>query len=264
MITKNEKNEDALSIFENFQIDKNLPKHIKPDDSPYKDVTINWAMASGVINSGGGTQFRFSIINWIKGLFKKSKNYIDNKRAIPVEQIFEAVMGSGKKLEVVQSRLDVYRKSIEKSKNMGQIALAEQLEEKLSTVEIEAVLVATENVQYIEEFHLIDFALKCERGLCLDWIKNFTRVIPHKIAMKKLKFDVLQVFDNYVVLHYDPNNKNNSLTKKEIEKKKDPILFGVIKGSRRLYHVGSWKDEHCNLTFDDLIEKYGEDVLTLE
>lgn len=76
------------------------------------------------------------------------------------------------------------------------------------------------------------------------------------------------VFDNYCVLSYDPKGENRALTEAEKrtleEKRKDPILFGVVKGSRRLYHVGSWKDEYCDLIFGDLLDRYGKDALTLQ
>jgi hypothetical protein len=146
---------------------------------------------------------------------------------------------------------------------MGQTALVEQLTARLPVIQAEAVLVAGDFTDYIEESALIDFAVKCQKGLCLDYVKNFTRLIPHAVQIRKIKMDELRVFDNYCILHFDPANKGSAMTKADIEKKKDPILFGLIKDSVRLYAVGSWKDEFCTLTFDALIEEYGEKALTL-
>jgi hypothetical protein len=42
--------------------------------------------------------------------------------------------------------------------------------------------------------------------------------------------------------------------KVEEEKKKDPILFGVIQNSRKLYFIGDWTDEFCDLTLDKMME----------
>lgn len=36
-------------------------------------------------------------------------------------------------------------------------------------------------------------------------------------------------------------------------KRKDPILFGVIAGSNKLYFIGDWIDEYCDLRFDDVV-----------
>lgn len=41
----------------------------------------------------------------------------------------------------------------------------------------------------------------------------------------------------------------------EIQAKRDPILFGMIKDSRRLYFVADWIDKLCTLTFEELIQE---------
>lgn len=40
---------------------------------------------------------------------------------------------------------------------------------------------------------------------------------------------------------------------------KDPILFGKIKETDKLYFIADWQDEHCDLTFDKLIDFMGKD-----
>lgn len=87
--------------------------------------------------------------------------------------------------------------------------------------------------------------------------------ILNSVAEKKVWADNLQVFDNYVILYYDPTGKSFSLTeyeKAEEERiKKDPILFGVIKDSDKLYYIDSWIDDLCDLTWDQVVEKLSED-----
>jgi len=46
----------------------------------------------------------------------------------------------------------------------------------------------------------------------------------------------------------------------EIDAKRDPILFGVIDGKRKLYFVGEWEDEYCNLTLDQMADVLGREV----
>ena len=48
--------------------------------------------------------------------------------------------------------------------------------------------------------------------------------------------------------------KFNEMTKEEVEKKKDPILFGVIKNSTKLYFVADWKDDYCELTLEEMFK----------
>jgi hypothetical protein len=79
----------------------------------------------------------------------------------------------------------------------------------------------------------------------------------------KKEIDDRKIFDNYVVLHYDPKDNGEGLSKAEIEKKKDPILFGLIKNSRKLYYVADWKDEYCDLTLEEMFNVLGEKVLKI-
>jgi len=60
------------------------------------------------------------------------------------------------------------------------------------------------------------------------------------------------LFDNYVILHFDPDDRG---TDEEARKAaRDPVLFGVVKGSRVLYFVGDWVDELCDLTLEQIAE----------
>lgn len=157
---------------------------------------------------------------------------------------------------------------IEQAHLVGQTALEEELRAKWKVYCFEALLVANQMTRVISEERLIEFVSGCQKGLRLDWIKNFIRIIPSDLAQKKIDIDKLCVFDNYVILHYDPENKNNQWTKeeiqKELERRKDPILFGVIDGSNKLYYIGDWKDEYCDLTWDAIAEKIEEKHLRIE
>lgn len=74
--------------------------------------------------------------------------------------------------------------------------------------------------------------------------------------------DKLHVFDNYCILHYDPEKKSYQMTVEEREreriKKNDPILFGILRGSRDLYYIADWIDETCDLTLDKFIKTLDE------
>ena len=68
----------------------------------------------------------------------------------------------------------------------------------------------------------------------------------------------LLIFDNYCILHYDPEKKSYAQTieeqKRETQKRRDPILFGLIRGSNKLYYITDWVDEFCDLTLDKFVE----------
>jgi hypothetical protein len=126
----------------------------------------------------------------------------------------------------------------------------------------ENVLFALGRKKYLTEEQMLEFGRKCEKGLCLDWICDFVRPIPETVLEEKRKCDDSLLFDNYLVLHYDPDNKATTEKARaaEVQKRKDPILFGVVKNSRNLYFVADWKDELCDLTIKDIVDKLGHDL----
>ena len=115
---------------------------------------------------------------------------------------------------------------------------------------------------YLIEDRLVEFVKKAPKGLQLDWIKNFTRVIPDQVISRKVESDERLIFDNYVVLHYDPEKKSWAETEAEKEARRDPILFGVLQGSRKLYFVGDWVDDYCDLTLDQVADLLGADAIS--
>jgi hypothetical protein len=104
---------------------------------------------------------------------------------------------------------------------------------------------------------MVSFVKQCERGIKLDYIKNFTRPLPQEVVLKIERVNQLEVFDNYVVLYYDPDGKIYKETAREEAKRRDPIVFGVIAGSTKLYYIADWVDEYCDLTLEKFIDAIG-------
>ncbi len=97
----------------------------------------------------------------------------------------------------------------------------------------------------------------------LPIFQNFVKVIPNEIVDLKKDLDKKLLFDNYAILHYDPNNDATDITEVEKEIRKDPILFGLLKNSKKLYYIGDWKDEYCDLTLEEMFIELEEEVLTI-
>lgn len=158
-------------------------------------------------------------------------------------------------------RIEPYMIALKQANELGQKALADKLTAEIFNNKYESILYA-ENFHYkISEEELVYFIKKTEKGVRLDYIENFARPIPKEVAEIKKKADSLLVFDNYCILHYDPELKSYKQTKEEEEalrrKKSDPILFGMINGSRNLYYITDWIDEYCNLTLEEFIKVSG-------
>ena len=162
-----------------------------------------------------------------------------------------------------RDRLAEYVNCIGIAEKSGQIALKEKLFNNLVINKYETILFSKGLVKAVTEETIVKLAKDSPKALALDYIQNYIRNIPISVIKKKLEIDQLEIFDNYVILHYDPNGVSYAQTNKEKEKKKkrDPIMFGVIEGSTKLYYIDSWEDEYCDLTWDKMVDIIGKETI---
>ena len=254
-------------------VDKTLPKYDGVEVKEKVDLShinnMEWFSATGesdsdlfmfVPNLSEGTigekrgKFNFE---WIRKFFKTEEKF-----EMSILDFFSQVKLSSKKAQAdYVNRVEEYAELLVSANDMGQTALCDKIKEKINLYKYESILHAEGRLYKITEEQIVEFAKKTERGLRLDYIKNFTRVIPSDVQKEKKKADKLKVFDNYVILHYDPLKKNVAPTAKEKEadrkKKADPILFGVIAESHDLYYITDWVDDTCDLTLDEFVKVMG-------
>lgn len=214
-------------------------------------------------NSNENKSKKLKLFSFFKNFLKKDNDTKIEKDPefieIDILELFDKVkILSSKEVEFV-NRIDSYLNLLRKARKLNQISHLEDLTEKLIEHIYSAILSTTEFNHFIYIEDLVKLQLRCKKQLDLDYIRNFNRIIPDEVAEKKIKADELEIFDNYVILHYDPEGKNYKETAKEKAARKDPVLFGVIKGSNKLYYIGSWVDEYCDLTWDKVVELLGED-----
>ena len=154
-------------------------------------------------------------------------------------------------------RISKYLIAIHNANNVGQTALVETLLKSMIANKYESLLYSEGYYYVVTEKQVVDFAKKTERGLSLTYIKNYARPLPQEVVDTINKMNELCVFDNYVILHYDPKGEAYKETEKEVAKRKDPILFGVIAGSDKLYYITDWVDETCDLTLEKFVDTLG-------
>lgn len=200
-----------------------------------------------------------NIFNKIKSLFNKKETEVkEDEKYMDALQFFSMVKASSKEsVATYRDRVSDYLKSIHNAVTVGQTALVEDLLRGLVTNKYESVLFAEGLYYVVNEQQMVSFVKQCEKGIKLEYVKNFTRPMPQDIVDKIAKINQLEVFDNYVVLYYDPDGKIYKETAKEEAKRKDPIIFGVIAGSEKLYYVADWIDEYCDLTLEAFIDAIG-------
>lgn len=289
--------QDKLDIFENFRVDRTLPKYTRPDpddedmmeESSFigsrKRMSKGINISSGSINTNWSGNDLQVVATWmedgswpwpwrwmrrVRWLWALVSGWFQRKRqgrqqVMSVEEFFRSLKNSSEELTIVDQRAKGYEAALRRAKESGQQALYEQLEQGLQAVRAEAQIVALGLGRYLDEARLVEFVKKAKRGLRLDWVANFTRHVPDDVLDTKRAADERGVFDNYVVLHYDPQKKSWAETQEEKEaerrRRSDPILFGLIEGRRRLYFVGDWVDEFCDLTLDQVADLLGQDAV---
>lgn len=273
-----------LIILEDIIIDNSLPKHYKIKKESFSD---NISFISGISNFNGTFQSGDSVDNTLEHLEYQYK--IKNSLYIKLKiWLYKKIYGKGSEIKKTISPLELknffdtikenvseldfsnineiinkYNTVLNNAKYNKQIALSEQLEDYVDILKNELILSTSKFNKFLDEKDIIKFHEKASKhdkyktNLCLTYIKNFIKIIPNEITELRKEVDELKVFDNYVILHYDYNGKSTDDTKAEKERKKDPILFGVIKNSKRLYYIGDWIDEYCDLTLDVLIKTIG-------
>ncbi len=272
-----------LEIFDYFQVDELLPKYSKKNGDDKNKNKIVLEGNSVYIDTPSTSDFddgewdedsisvkrkkgKKSLLNKICLFFKKTKEKSEKKKhLIAIRDFFLNIADNFKEFSNLGEIADYYEKALLRTKDSGQYAMLEQIKQKIDIVRYEVKLKALKLNKYLTEEQIYDFyeSVGEKKALKLTWIKNFMRILPDNLIKVKKKLDSYNIFDNYVILHYDPKHKGEKLTEEEKEIKKDPILFGLIKGSRRLYFIGDWKDEYCDLTLEELLTTIGEKAFTI-
>lgn len=189
---------------------------------------------------------------------KKVEDVNENEQIMDALKFFSLIKASSKEsVAVYKDRVSKYLTAIHNATNIGQTALQEELIRGLITNRYESVLYAEGCYYAVTEEQVAKFASQCEKGLKMTYLKNFARPIPNDVIDKIAKMNELEVFDNYVVLYYDPDGTVYKETAYEEAKRRDPIIFGVIAGSKKLYYVADWIDEYCDLTLDAFVDALG-------
>ena len=189
-----------LNVFENF-------RRAKP--RPTQSISIGVDGATYLANDGMLATLntrRVQLITpwyrlwwlWLVSLFV---------RPMSVADFFAAVSDSQQELKLLKERGAGYEAAIAKAKANGQEALTEKLVTGFRAYKKESQLLAIGMPKFVEEDDIVRFVKQSKRGLRLDWLKHFTRQIPDSVLASKLKADRREIFDNYVVLHYDPRTR---------------------------------------------------------
>lgn len=160
----------------------------------------------------------------------------------------------------LERRLKTVERAFLEAVENGQDALGEKILRELNLATKESILYAKGITKYIERSDAIKFKRNLNKGHISDTLlKDYTRIIPKDVLTKKKAVD--GCFDDYVIFHYwnEKADDVKNMTPDEKTKMRDPILFGVLKETDRLYFVADWIDEHCDLSFNEMVDVLGKD-----
>ena len=185
------------------------------------------------------------------------------RRTVPVEiamdELLEHIeLTSTPALEARMKRLVEIESGMRQA---GQYKKADVLKQLRAILAEEFTVAAAGFTSYIAEDTMIEFLRKSERGTMVDFLRYYEDEMPPEAVAKKVEADKLMVFDNYVVAHYSDliqkaaaveRKASAKEERKQREKRRDPILFGLIKNSRKLYYICDWTTDTDDLTLEKL------------
>lgn len=187
---------------------------------------------------------------------------IKSTHGIHPELYFKYIKSKFKVLERValDRRLKKIEKAFYKAVEAGQEALGKKILNEVVRETREAAIAVKGIKFFIEREDILKHKKNIRGGHISDTkISDFTRIIPDNILDKKAKMN--DVFDDFVIFHYYNENQKDlkKMDPEEKAKMRDPILFGIIKETDRLYFVADWEDEFCDPTFNEILDVMGKD-----
>lgn len=198
---------------------------------------------------------KFAVFRRLSDMLRTPSKELEDVISVSVLEFFAQVKGLARQnKDAYVNRLEGYIVALKNCDISGQTALKEKLVRDMVINKYESVLFAEGHYYVVTEQQIVDFVKKTEKGVRLTYVKNYMRVIPPEVVAKIDEMNRFEIFDNYAVLHYDPDLMAFGETIEETKKRRDPILFGLIKCSNKLYFITDWIDEFCDLTLDKFVE----------
>ena len=190
------------------------------------------------------------------------------KKPVPVTVAMDELIGHIEltSTDELASRMAKIIAIEENMRKAGQYKKADAVKAYRTIIAEEAVVVAAGFTSYITETNMIDFIRKSERGTMVDFLRYYEDELPQEVIDKKIAADQLMVFDNCVVAYYSALIHRAVATQQKVsakeeqkvrESRRDPILFGIIKNSRKLYYICDWTTDTDDLTLDKLEKELG-------
>ena len=194
-----------------------------------------------------------------------------NVQKVPITpaEYFESIKNKMEN-ETKENLMNLYKvalKNLKKFMITGQTPAAKLVYSKCKALEKEVELMDHGITTFINrdiiDKYIDDVADDC---VVVIELRNYERNIPDDIIDKVA--DTKEIFDDFYIVFTDYTGEKRAKVAKE-RRDKDPILFGNIfedgKPSKKMYFIGDWVDEYCDLTLDKMMNAlkesgYADDV----
>lgn len=167
---------------------------------------------------------------------------------------------------------NVIQNELSKAMSIGQNFMVKRLAFTLGVVERERQLVDEGVTTYVLKEDITYFIDKVADKACkMIELEYFPRSIPDDIAAKVSHLMEHNIFDRFYIVFTDYTGEAQKQVENE-RKRKDPIIFGAFEKKidgiwdihDRLYFIGDWEDEYCDLTLTKMVEAMsakGKDIV---
>ena len=177
--------------------------------------------------------------------FEKVKSRMVEETSENIQRIYDVTMNKLKKFMITGQK--------SAAKELYARCLYLEKEQRLLEKGVTKYVLRTDIDKYIDEI--------ADECVCVIEMKNFDRSIPDEII--DIVAETMEIFDEFYVVFTDYTGEKRSKVAKE-RRDKDPILFGNIfidgKVSPKMYFIGDWVDDYCDLTLDKMIEAIAKET----
>jgi len=214
----------------------------------------------------GSRGHKRSLLSRLKDKFMKVDYEELQEHVMSIEESFKRIkdLFSMPSCDLLEKHKHLIDAAIERLKNAGQYSKATDVDKQAFILAYELTLAKDGRFsKYLTEDQIVELMLKSEKGINVEFLRYYNELMPTEVVNLKMEADKLCIFDNYAVIHYDKTVENLKRTvEKEEEtrdrfRRRDPILVGLIQGSRKLYYIADWVTPEDDLTIAKVEELLG-------
>ena len=188
----------------------------------------------------------------------------EEKKQISPYEYFQNVKDKVKEMndEDLNKLYSISMELLEKYKKTGQMKAAKKLAFHIKSLFKEKEIIDLGITKFVYRDDIENYIDNIASDVVkIIELKNYPREIPDELVktVEKTK----NIFDEMYVLFTDYTKE----LEKDVEKERDPILFGSFIDrdfdamSQRMYYLGDWVDEYCDLTLDKLVSQTDKSIV---